>query len=80
MDPVARASISPERKTEYSGDVLRNVSIAFTVLETVAIALRFTSLKISQKRFGMDDFLTIPGYICCIGLNALCFGIVLMIR
>jgi len=39
------------------------VSIALTVLEIVAVALRFASLEISQKRIGMEDFLTIPGYI-----------------
>ncbi|PYI08357.1 hypothetical protein BO78DRAFT_395729 [Aspergillus sclerotiicarbonarius CBS 121057] len=65
------SSISPERMNEYSGYVLRDVAIAFTVLETVAVGLRFVSLKLSQKPFGIDDALTIPGYLCCLGLSIL---------
>ena len=62
-----------------SGDLLRNVAIAFTVLETIAVALRFASLRLTKKQFGVDDFLTIPGYICCLGLPILAFGIVTLI-
>ena len=39
-----------------SGDLLRNVAIAFTVLETIAVALRFASLRLTKKQFGVDDF------------------------
>ncbi|PYH91595.1 hypothetical protein BO71DRAFT_385254 [Aspergillus ellipticus CBS 707.79] len=56
---------------EYCSDVLRNIAIGFTILETFAVALRFISLRLSQKQFGIDDFLTIPGYLCCLGLNIL---------
>ncbi|KAL4794510.1 hypothetical protein BDV19DRAFT_390115 [Aspergillus venezuelensis] len=37
-------SIPPERMREYSADVLRDVAILFTVLEIVAITLRYVSL------------------------------------
>ncbi|KAJ6021167.1 hypothetical protein N7540_006671 [Penicillium herquei] len=67
------SSISPERMGEYCGDSLRNVAIAFLVLETVAIGLRFISLHLSRKRFGIDDILAISAYICCLGTIILTF-------
>lgn len=62
--------------SDYSGDLLRNVAIAFTVLETIAVGLRFVSLHLSNKPFGIDDLLTIPGYLCCLSLIILSLGIV----
>lgn len=62
--------------SDYSGDLLRNVAIAFAVLETIAVGLRFASLRLSNKPFGIDDLLTIPGYLCCLSLIILSLGIV----
>lgn len=68
------ASISPERMLEYSGDTLRDVSIAFIVLVTLAVALRFVALRLSEKPLSIDDILTIPGYLCSVGLCILSLG------
>jgi hypothetical protein len=56
---------------EYSGDSLRDVAISFTVIEVLAVSLRFLSLFMSKKTLGMDDILAIPGLLCCLGLNTL---------
>ena len=63
------SSIPPERMREYSGDVLRDVAIAFTVLEIAAITLRYVSLWVSKKRFGPDDILAVPALLFCLGMN-----------
>lgn len=62
----------------HSSEIIQNVAIAFTVLESIAVGLRFASLRLTEKRFGLDDFLTIPGYLCCIGLITISLGIVLL--
>ncbi|GLA16442.1 hypothetical protein AnigIFM62618_003021 [Aspergillus niger] len=69
------ASISPERMLEYSGDTLRDVSIAFMVLVTLAVTLRFVALRLSEKPLSIDDILTIPGYLCSVGLCILSLDI-----
>ncbi|KAL4948120.1 hypothetical protein BDW69DRAFT_199121 [Aspergillus filifer] len=66
-------SISPDRMREYLGDILRDVAIAFTVLEAVAIALRYVSLRVSKKRFGLDDILAVPALLFCLGMNIVSF-------
>ena len=71
-------SASESLLNTHSNDIIRNVAIAFTVLESVAVALRFISLHLTEKKFGIDDFLTIPGYFCCLGLIIISFGIVLL--
>ncbi|PYI26894.1 hypothetical protein BP00DRAFT_439626 [Aspergillus indologenus CBS 114.80] len=60
---------------EYSGDTLRDMAIVFIVLETLAVALRFAAMRLSEKRLGIDDILTIPGYLSCVGLCILSLDI-----
>ncbi|KAL4902314.1 hypothetical protein BDW74DRAFT_186872 [Aspergillus multicolor] len=45
----AESSFAHEGLVEYSGDRLRNVAIAFTVLEIFAVGLRFISTRIGHK-------------------------------
>ncbi|PLB48302.1 hypothetical protein P170DRAFT_411057 [Aspergillus steynii IBT 23096] len=71
MSDIPHNDISPERMREYCGDELRDVAIAFIIIDTLAVGLRFVSLRLSEKRFGIDDLLTIPGYLCCMSLNVL---------
>ncbi|KAF2150185.1 hypothetical protein K461DRAFT_208694, partial [Myriangium duriaei CBS 260.36] len=58
------------------GDRLRDVAIAFTVLNTIFLGLRFLSKRIGRMPFGIDDWLMIPGYIVCLGIHAICFVVV----
>ncbi|KAI9041022.1 uncharacterized protein KD926_007438 [Aspergillus affinis] len=44
---MAQDPISPERMREYSGDGPRDVSITFIIAETIAVRLRFVSLRLS---------------------------------
>ncbi|RDW81554.1 uncharacterized protein DSM5745_05111 [Aspergillus mulundensis] len=71
--PASEASISPERMAEYSGDRLRDVAIAFTVLEFLAVGLRFISVRIGHEVIGLDDYLAVPGLLCCLALNTAAF-------
>ncbi|CAI7651321.1 unnamed protein product [Penicillium manginii] len=61
--------ISPERLRQYSGDRLRDIVILFTVIDIITVSLRFLSLSLSKKPFGLDDLLAIPALLFCLGQN-----------
>lgn len=60
--------------SEYNGDRLRNIAIAFTVLEVAFVTLRFLSKAIGGTPYGIDDWLMAPALILCMALNAASFG------
>ena len=72
--------LPPEYVREYRGDTLRDVAIAFTVLEILFVGLRFLSRWIGKKPLGLDDWLMGPGLIISIGLNACTIGKMLAAR
>ncbi|KAB8270073.1 hypothetical protein BDV30DRAFT_250951 [Aspergillus minisclerotigenes] len=69
MSHFQHPDIPPARFHEYSGDLTMRVSIAFIVMEILAVGLRYTSLLLSEKSFGVDDFLILPGLVVCLGLD-----------
>ena len=52
----------------YTKSVLIGTSVLFIVLPVAAVALRFYSRALVQARLGMDDWITIPSMVICIGL------------
>lgn len=54
----------------YTQSVLIGTSVLFIVLPIAAVALRFYSRALVQARLGMDDWITIPSMVICIGLAA----------
>lgn len=66
--------ISPERLRQYSGDRLRDIVILFTVIDIITVSLRFLSLSLSKKPFGLDDLLAIPALLFCLGQNTVALG------
>ena len=52
----------------YTKSVLIGTSVLFIVLPVAAVALRFYSRELVQARLGMDDWITIPSMVICIGL------------
>jgi len=56
---------------DYNGDSVIALSVAFIVLCTLVVGLRFVS---SRRNFSIEDWLTLPAWIVEIGLcaNAMC--------
>ena len=52
----------------YTQSVLVGTSVLFIILPIVAVALRFYSRALVQAQLGIDDWITIPSMIICIGL------------
>ncbi|KAH8430739.1 uncharacterized protein LDX57_008403 [Aspergillus melleus] len=69
MFSSAATDTLPARFREYSGDKTRDVAIAFIVIEIIAVGLRYLAFMLSEKSFGIDDILMIPGLILCLALN-----------
>ncbi|GAM89991.1 hypothetical protein ANO11243_080310 [Dothideomycetidae sp. 11243] len=61
---------TPVHHIPYNGYLLRNVAIAFTVLETIFVVLRFVSKKVGRIKYGGDDWLMGAALILCLGFNA----------
>ncbi|KAF2148153.1 hypothetical protein K461DRAFT_233625 [Myriangium duriaei CBS 260.36] len=70
------SSYSPEYLSEYSGDILRDVAIAFSVLEIGFVSLRFTAKAAGNNPFGVDDLLVVAALVACLGLNATCLFVI----
>ncbi|KAB8296682.1 hypothetical protein EYC80_002105 [Monilinia laxa] len=52
--------------TPYRGHIVLSVAIAFTILETVFVALRYWAQYLGRKPFGVDDGLILLAYMLCI--------------
>lgn len=65
---------SPEYLAEYIGNVPYRLAIAFIVLESVSVAIRFWARKIGKVPWGADDTLMIPGTILCLAVCACSIG------
>lgn len=72
------SSFSEEYIHSYTGDTLRDVDIAFCVIETVFITLRYLSRWVGKTPWGIDDYLMLPAFIFCMGLNTLSFRMSLL--
>jgi len=66
---------------EYSGqlaesrqNVVRAVAVVFIVLDTIAIALRFSSKRIGHLKFGSDDGWIFCGFLFSLALLACSIG------
>lgn len=68
----------PDYGPETADDVLQpliNIAIAFIVLNTLFVGLRFVArLLVKKAELGWDDWLLIPAYILNIGLCAAGIG------
>lgn len=67
--PAKLPPLDPAYAREYSGDTLRDVAIAFTVLEIVFVALRAFSQHVGRKPVGLDDWIIGPALVLCLGTN-----------
>ena len=74
MIAAVQPAFPPGYAGEYIGYIARDVGIAFTVLEIAFVGLRYISQSMAHKRFGIDDFLILPGLILCLAINACCVG------
>lgn len=62
--PESPGQLPARLLNEYCGNGLMNVAIAFIVLSTVFVALRFISrFQIREAPSGSDDYLIIPAYL-----------------
>ena len=52
----------------YTPSVLIGTSVLFMILPVVAVGLRFYSRTLVQANLAIDDWITIPSAIICIGL------------
>lgn len=52
----------------YSQSVLIGTSVLFVIIPIVAVALRFYSRSLVAAHLGIDDWITIPSMVICIGL------------
>lgn len=67
-------SLSFEELDDYSGDKVLAISIPFTVLTTIFVALRFCSKRLMRSRSGLDDLLLVVAYLVNVGLFAVVIG------
>ncbi|KAL9085408.1 MAG: hypothetical protein Q9159_004697 [Coniocarpon cinnabarinum] len=65
--PPTLPSLSQAYVEEYSGDSLRDVIIAFAILEIVFVGLRYISQVIGTRPWGLDDGLMILALIFNLG-------------
>ena len=75
--PIRNMSLSQAQElilAEYNGYHLRNVAIAFIVLEVFFVGLRYVARYISRAPTGLDDIFMIPSLITNLGLCALAIG------
>ena len=59
---------------EYCGSALVNVAIAFTVVETVIVSLRFLARYVGYVRLAIDDALVMIALLLCLGINGVAIG------
>jgi len=71
---LSATTLSPDYMSAYSGDTLRDVAIAFAILEIIFVSFRFASNYVGKTPLGADDWLMIPALILCLGLDITSLG------
>ena len=56
---------------DYFSDVRSVLLFAFSIIATLAVALRFRSRRIQKMRFERDDYFIVPGLVGALPLLAL---------
>lgn len=62
------ARLPPGYASEYSGDKLRDVAIAFIVIDVVFVGLRYVSQWVGRKPMGLDGWLMLPALLANLGI------------
>lgn len=52
----------------YPQSVLIGTSVLFVIIPIVAVGLRFYARSLVAARLGIDDWITIPSMVICVGL------------
>lgn len=71
---MSNVQYPPGYLDEYRGQVAIDLAIAFLIIETICVALRFYARRISKVRWGADDTFIIPGFILCAAVCACTIG------
>ena len=71
---MSSVQFPPGYLDEYRGRTPVRVAIAFLIMETLCIILRFYARRISKVRWGADDILILPGFILCVAVCACSIG------
>ena len=71
---MSNGQYPPGYLDEYRGQTLIDLAIAFLVIETVCVALRFYARRIGKVPWGADDTLIVPGFILCAAVCACTIG------
>ena len=64
----------PGYLNEYRGRTPVAVAIAFLIVETLCVILRFYARRIGKVPWGADDILILPGFIFCAALCGCIIG------
>ena len=67
-------SLRPEDLGEDAGGVLDAISIAFAVLTSVFLVLRFYAKTLTAAPFGLDDVFLVSAYVVNLGMCAMGLG------
>ncbi|PVH97526.1 hypothetical protein DM02DRAFT_470119, partial [Periconia macrospinosa] len=67
----------PEYISANRGPIAETVAYVFMVLMIIFVALRFLSRRYIKAKIGLDDWLTLPGLLFCIGM---CIVTIVMVR
>jgi hypothetical protein len=70
--PGIPAVITPEYLAEYQGDEVIHYAIAFLVLGTFFMSLRFWSRWLGRVPWGMDDSLIVASAVFLVGIITAC--------
>lgn len=68
--PAVLSHYSPAYLAEYIGNQVIGVAIAFMVLETVFVILRFVARRKTLSPLGWDDYLIYPALVVNLGMCA----------
>lgn len=74
MSDSSTRTFPPGFVNENAGGSTIGVAIAFIVLEVAFFTLRFTSRRLHKAKLGLDDILTVPSLIFCLGMCVLAIG------
>lgn len=71
---MSNVQYSPGYLDENRGETLVGLAIAFLVVETICVALRFYARRIGKVAWGADDTFIVPGFILCAAVCACTIG------
>jgi hypothetical protein len=71
----SESALSPHYISEYSGGQLIAVAVAFVPIILIFVSLRFYSRRLTNTKWGLDDYLVLTSLVIQIGASALaiCF-------